>query len=147
MAVSIADVAWELGTERANVEPSFASEAVRSRLDGLSADQLDELSFGAIELDDLGVVLSYNRREAEIAGLDPSAVIGRHFFKQIAPCTNNEMFRGPFDRGVREGRMNLLFDFTFTYRLDPTEVRIHLHRSGSKNWVLVQTLGSLPGDE
>ncbi|MEM9037556.1 MAG: PAS domain-containing protein [Actinomycetota bacterium] len=145
MAASITDVAWELGTERARNEPSFVASDLLHRLDEMTAPELDALPFGAIRLDDVGVVVSYNRRESEIAGLDPADVIGKHFFKQIAPCTNNEMFRGPFDRGIHERRMDLLFDFTFTYRLDPTEVRIHLHRSGNSNWILVQPLGELRG--
>jgi hypothetical protein len=35
--------------------------------------------------------------------------------------------------------MDLLFPYTFTYRLAPTEVRVHLHRSASgSNWILVR---------
>jgi photoactive yellow protein len=48
---------------------------------------LDELPFGVICLDEHGTIVQYNLAEARLARLDRSRVLGKDFFRQIAPCT------------------------------------------------------------
>ncbi|QDU84479.1 Photoactive yellow protein [Planctomycetes bacterium Pla163] len=110
---------------------------------GLLADmsdaELDELEFGVVKIDDHGFVESYNRYESRLTGLASEDAIGRHFFRDIAPCTNNALFRGLFERGLAENRLNHLFPYTFTYRMQPTNVKVHLFRDSvtCTNWVLI----------
>jgi len=52
---------------------------------------LDALPFGVVAMAEDGTVMSYNRAESQLSGLAPANVIGRHFFSQVAPCTNNFM--------------------------------------------------------
>lgn len=113
---------------------------VLGQLNDLSHAERDALEYGLVELDDDGVVLSYNRYESELSGLDPEDALGRHFFRDLAPCTNNGLFRGVFERGVREGRLNHLFPYTFTYRMRPTNVKVHLFRDAAAgaNFLLVK---------
>jgi len=119
--------------------PELAIAPELGRLPELAGSELDALPFGVVELDDDGVVRAYNAYESRMTGLRPDEVVGRHFFRDVAPCTNNPLFRGTFERGVAEGRLNHLFPYTFTYRMRPTNVKVHLYRDASSgtNWVLV----------
>lgn len=120
--------------EELSIAPSLG------QLSDLTVDERDALDFGVVELDDDGVVLSYNRYEARLTGLEPEEAVGRQFFRDLAPCTNNSLFRGLFERGIAEGELNHLFPYTFTYRMRPTNVKVHLYRDASRatNWLLVK---------
>ncbi|MEO1314092.1 MAG: photoactive yellow protein, partial [Pseudomonadota bacterium] len=54
------------------------------------------LPFGAVLLDRMGKIVKYNKAEGLIAGRDPSAVVGKDFFNQIAPCAKGKRFHGEF---------------------------------------------------
>ena len=58
-----------------------------SSLKTLRADQLDGLPYGLVVLDREGAVLQYNDTESRMAKLPKDQVIGRNFFRDIAPCT------------------------------------------------------------
>lgn len=68
-----------------------------------------------------------------------SAAQGKNFFTEVAPCTNNRLFFGRFKQGVAKGVLDVEFDYTFTYKMRPTNVTIRLYRDGAlrKNWVFV----------
>ena len=81
-----------------------------------SQAELDELPIGIIELDKLGFVRAYNQTEASYSGLEVDHVLGRHFFREIAPCTQVAEFQGNFDRLVQATngeRIHLNFIFAF----------------------------------
>lgn len=101
--------------------------------------QLDQAPFGIIQVDDEGTVEFFNQYEAELSGMDPDDVTGRNFFTQVAPCTNNRLFRGRFKKGVRRGELDETFTYTYTYKMRPTLVDVHLYRDdGGNNWITVQ---------
>jgi photoactive yellow protein len=85
----------------------------------LSAEELNALPYGAIELDAAGLILSYNQAEGALAGLDPARVIGKNFFKQIAPCTDVQSFHGQFNKFLQSsaGMESFKFKFPFPDRL------------------------------
>lgn len=118
---------------------SFVESKLLETIGDASESALDELPFGAVKVDDEGKVILYNRWESEMAGVSPDAAKGRNFFTQVAPCTNNRLFYGRFKKGVEAGEMNLEFRYTFTYKMKPTNVQIHLHRDAKtqSNWVFV----------
>jgi photoactive yellow protein len=71
--------------------------------------------------------------------MDPDDVMGRNFFTQVAPCTNNRLFRGRFKKGVRRGELDETFTYTYTYKMRPTLVDVHLYRDeAGNNWITVQ---------
>lgn len=57
-------------------------------LDDLSSDQLDALPFGAIKVDGRGRIELYNAAESRLSGRAVETVIGRDFFREVAPCTH-----------------------------------------------------------
>jgi photoactive yellow protein len=119
---------------------SFIEESVMSKLGNLSRDEVDGLDYGAVKVDDEGKILLYNRYEAELAGVAPSSAEGKNFFKEIAPCTNNKLFFGKFQKGVEAGELNLAFNYTFTYKMKPTNVSVQMLKNSHDNssWIFVK---------
>ena len=120
----------------------FGQDDLDNVMMSLSAEEIDTLPFGAIQLDGAGKVLTYNATESAIAGRAKEAVIGRHFFNEIAPCCNTPGFRGLFDAGVKAGNLNALFDYVFDYRMNPIRVKIHMKAALADDtfWVFVRRL-------
>ncbi|MCA8950019.1 MAG: PAS domain-containing protein [Planctomycetes bacterium] len=90
----------------------FPTEDVRR----LTAEELDRLPIGVIELDRDGVVRRYNEAEARAAGLSKDQVVGHHFFDEVAPCTTVREFQGRFEemrRSPNSCREELDFVFHF----------------------------------
>ena len=117
----------------------FEDEDLADKLRRASEEQLDNAPFGIIKVDDEGVVEFFNQYESDLSGMDPSEVKGRNFFTQVAPCTNNRLFRGRFKKGVRRGELDETFTYTYTYKMRPTLVDVHLYRDeAGNNWILVQ---------
>lgn len=121
----------------ANAEP-FISQEVREHAARMTRDEANALTCGAIKLDDAGTILVYNRWESVLAGFDPVDAEGSSFFTEIAPCTNNRLFYGRFRDGVAANEMDVVFPYTFTYRMRPTLVVIHLLRTEGVNWLFIK---------
>lgn len=119
---------------------NFGTDDIDNHLAQMDDAQLDNLAFGAILLDGAGTIVSYNAAEGEITGRDPQAVIGRNFFDEVAPCTNDASFYGRFREGVASGELNALFQYTFDYQMRPTRVRVQMKKAQETDryWVLVQ---------
>jgi len=105
---------------------SFGSADVAKSIGKLDEKGLDTLAFGAIKLDAKGTILSYNAAEGAITGRDPKAVLGKNFFKDVAPCTSTPEFQGKFEAGVKAENLNVLFEYTFDYNMKPTKVKVHM---------------------
>jgi photoactive yellow protein len=120
----------------ASAEP-FISQAVRAGAAHMTRAEADALPYGAVKLDDTGKILIYNRWESDLAGFEPDDAEGSIFFTELAPCTNNRLFYGRFREGMAANEMDVVFPYTFTYRMRRTLVTIHLLRTGSVNWLFV----------
>jgi photoactive yellow protein len=129
-------LAWAQATELAAAGVSFADETTLAELD--AAEDFDHFGFAVVELDDGATVIALNRAAAEMFGMVAAAAIGRDFFLQVVPGTNNRLFRGTFRRCVELPQVDLLFGYTFTYRIAPTDARVHLHRRNGRNLILVR---------
>ena len=121
---------------------SFGSQDVVKAIGKMDSKGLDQLAFGAIKLDADGRVLSYNAAEGAITGRDPKDVIGKNFFKDVAPCTSTPEFLGKFQAGVKADNLNVLFEYVFDYNMKPTKVKVHMKRAinGGSYWIFVKRL-------
>jgi photoactive yellow protein len=119
---------------------SFVSEDLLQRVASLSSEEIDDLPFGTACIDDTGVVTLLNSYGAELSKTGAEEAKGKNFFLQLAPCTNNTMFRGKFEVGVASESLNCDFHYTFTLRVRPTNVHVHLfrHNDTSTNWIFTQ---------
>ncbi|MCA3006092.1 MAG: hypothetical protein LW650_12875 [Planctomycetaceae bacterium] len=119
---------------------TFVPPEVFSAVGSLTRADIDAFDFGAIKLDDAGKVLLVNRYQSDLGGVAVPNFEGKHYFTQIAPCTNNGLFFGAFRKGVAANNLNIVFSYTFTFKLKPTNVRVHMFRdpSSKSNWIFVQ---------
>jgi photoactive yellow protein len=81
-------------------------------------EYFDDLPYGVIQLKGEGTVVGYNETEASLSKLDPARVVGKNFFRDIAPCTRVKEFEGELARmrafGAN-GRAELRFLFKFRH--------------------------------
>lgn len=118
---------------------SFVPTQFLSLVPAVDRPTADAQSFGIVQVDDTGVIKLYNRWESEMAGVAVSAAEGRNFFTHVAPCTNNRLMFGKFKDGVSKGELDTEFNYTFTYKMKPTNVQIRMfrHAQSATNWVFV----------
>ena len=120
------------------------STAAFQKIDTMSEIELDALPHGAIQLDSNGIVLRFNAYEERLAGMKRANVIGKNFFKQVAPCTDVQEFYGRFRDGVAAGSLHCKFRYRFAFRQNPRDVTVTLFYSSRDKsvWVFVQPLDS-----
>jgi len=97
-------------------------------LDGYDDAQLDELPFGVVGVDGGGQIVRYNLAEARLARLDRSQVLGRDFFRQIAPCTATPEFEGRFRSFVSGLEPRISFPYVFDFKFGAQEVQVEIVR-------------------
>lgn len=114
----------------------FEESNVHDQLLAASDSELDCVDFGVIGLDPDHRVVSYNKIESTFSGLSAERVIGRHFFTEVAPCTNNFMVAHRFET---EEALDATIGYIFTLRMRPTPVRLRLLRrpSSERQFLLV----------
>ena len=67
-----------------DVTVDFEAPDLAARVEQLSHEQIDQLPFGAILLDNEGIVLFYSAAERRLSGY-PGEAVGKNFF-EIARC-------------------------------------------------------------
>lgn len=100
-----------------------------SQEDRFLADLLDSLPVGVIVLDTSGRVVRYNRYEQRLAQRSAGSVLGKSFFREVAPCTAASGLLPVFERYCEHGgelSADLLFQFPFPHLKVPRDVRLRL---------------------
>ena len=115
----------------------FNAQDLHDQLLAASDVTLQSLDFGVIGMGDTHRVVFYNDAEAAAAGLSAERVLGRHFFTEVAPCTNNFMVAQRFEG---EPTFDATIAYVFTLRMRPTPVALRLlQREGAaRQFLLVQ---------
>jgi photoactive yellow protein len=114
----------------------FADPGLLDALESAPLDCIEDFDFGLIVMDRDGRVLGYNQAESKLSGLPAGEVIGRNFFVQIGPCTNNYLIA---ERYRDSEELDEQLDYVFTYRMAPTPVRLRLlaRRGSSRQYLAV----------
>ena len=112
------------------------------RVDSLPSKDLDKLPHGTIQLDASGKILNFNRYESELSNLSATEVIGKNFFREVAPCTNVQEFFGRFQAGVKAKQLFVKFRYHFAFKQNPRNVLVTLFYSAQSDsvWVFVQPM-------
>lgn len=126
------------------MELRFEDADALARLEAATPEQLDALGFGVIAMAADGTVVAYNAAEARGAGLTAARVIGRHFFTSVGPCMNNFLVAERFEA---EPELDATLDYTFTFVMKPTPVRLRLLKSpqAARRYLLVRRRGDRDG--
>jgi photoactive yellow protein len=129
----------ELVTTEA-VSPETSGVIERIQIRNLSESELEQLPFGAIELDTAGRILRYNGYESRLSGVHKDRALGKHFFTELAPCTNVKEFYGRFQEGVARKRLHEKFRYHFSFKHHPVDVTVTLFYSDLTRsiWVFVR---------
>jgi len=113
----------------------------------------DELPFGAIVLDSEGRVVTYNAAEARFAQRNVADVIGRNFFREIAPCARVREFGGVIESAPPDEPIehSLLFTFRFASGFKQAKIRVVRNPAMSpRTYIFVdptRAVGVSPSDE
>jgi photoactive yellow protein len=115
----------------------FDDAGLLDALESASLDDIDDLPFGLIVMDRAARVLGYNAAESRLSGLPPEGVLGRNFFVDVGPCTNNYLVA---QRYTDQPDLDEQLDYVFTFKMAPTPVRLRLlARAGSpRQYLAVQ---------
>src|SRR5581483_2639197 len=122
------------------LKSDFAAVVDRVSVGDIARADLDELPFGAIQLDRNGVILQFNNYESKLSGIAQSRAIGKQFFTDIAPCTNVKEFYGRFQEGVKNKKLHEKFRYHFAFKQNPRDVTVTLFYSDITDsiWVFVR---------
>ena len=108
---------------------------------------LDALPFGAIQLAGNGIITAYSQGESVLSGLSPEAVIGKDFFRDVAPCTAVQEFQGTLEKMRTKGendRAKLRFVFKYARGAKLVEVAMVYHAATDAATLLVKVMLSEP---
>ena len=115
------------------------ASALLQAADAMSAEELDRLPYGMIQLDSAGRIMKFNAVESRLAALPQQQQIGKHFFTEVAPCTKVQEFYGRFKEGVLHEALDTTFQFHFAFKQNPRDVTVRLFYSKRTRsvWVMV----------
>lgn len=115
-----------------------------NKLETITLEQANQKEdYAVVELDDSGRILMYSQQNVRwfAPEINPADIQRKDYFISVAPCTNNFMFKGRFERMVEQDveTEQPPFDYTFTYAIKPTKVTVVLARTENKrNFVILK---------
>jgi photoactive yellow protein len=101
----------------------FDDPGLLENLETIPLDRIDEIGFGLIVMNRSGEVTGYNASESKRSGLAVERVLGRNFFVDVGPCTNNYLVAQRF---LDCDELDEQLDYVFTFRMAPTPVRLRM---------------------
>lgn len=112
--------------------PDFDTPKLGEVIEKLSQEDINRLPFGVIRLDAQNVIRSYSKTEQRLSGMGDRPVVGRDFFIDVAPCTDNGYFKGRIEKARREGKLDIKFTFIgdFADRDREFTVRVQAAKDG-----------------
>jgi len=104
----------------------------------LPLDRLDELPFGAIVIDPDGTIRAYNEYETRLSHFERDAVLGKNFFRDVAPCTAVQAFEGRMNRFLKTSdRVSERFNYFFPFAHGAATVEITFLRLRQQGQILI----------
>ena len=112
----------------------FDAPGLAAVLVTLPGAELDALPYGVVEMDPETRVLRYNLTESRWSGLSRDQVLGRLFFVEVAPCSDNRHV----SRRYQEDSLDETLAYTFSLRMSPVPVTLRLLKAaGDKRMYLL----------
>jgi photoactive yellow protein len=119
--------------------PDFETKNLAEAIEALTAEKVDQLPFGVIGIDPEGVVRIFNKAEATLSGYGARPALGKVFFIDVAPCMNNNHFKGRIDKARAAGTLNLSFTFIGDFEDSNRElsIRVQSAKDGGA-WIAIK---------
>lgn len=114
---------------------NFDDPGIMDLLKSADDSQLNGETFGIVKMDLSGKVLDYNDAQSKFTGMQKNNVIGKHFFSEVAPCTNNFMVSQKY---TSNDTLDEKLDYTFTLRMAPTPVKLRMLKDNDFQFLLVK---------
>jgi len=111
---------------------NFSSISI-DQLNSANSSSMNAANFGIVKMSHDGKVTEYNDNQAKHTGMSKGAVMGKHFFTQVAPCTNNFLVAQKFEKS---SSLDNKVPYTFTIKMAPTPVELRLLKDGSNQYLL-----------
>jgi photoactive yellow protein len=117
----------------------FDTARLAEAVERLPEAAIHALPFGAIRVNDEGVVVFYSKAEARLSGSGERPRLGLAFFSEIAPCMDTAAFRGRIEAARQAGRLDLEFGYVgdFADRNRELTVRIQSAAAGGY-WIFMR---------
>ncbi len=139
--------------------------------EAIAAAEIDELVLGVFEVHKSGKILRYisatcgpirghglRSREARLARSlgctteegdittqrDPAEMLGKNFFKEVAPSVFAEELEGLFRKGVESGNLDIRLAYTIDQGMERIQVRVKMERAPRADeqwdtyWIIVK---------
>ncbi len=110
------------------------------KIEQLSEAEINALPFGAIRIEHpSGTVMYYSEAERQMSGSGDLPRLGLNFFREIAPCMDNDLYRGRIEQALARGTFDVEFSHIgdFEDRDRELTVRVQSASDGSY-WVFMQ---------
>jgi photoactive yellow protein len=120
------------------VLPDFDEPTLARAAEQLSEAQIDALPFGAIRLNADGTVEYYSNAERRLSGSGDRQRLGLHFFDQIAPCMDNDQYRGRVQKAIASGTLDLEFSHIGDFGDRDRELTVRIQSSSTGGyWIFM----------
>ncbi len=99
----------------------------------LGSSNINAAGFGVVKMSHDGTVTDYNDIQSKQTGMSKAAVMGKHFFTQVAPCTNNFMVAQKYENN---STIDETVPYTFTLKMAPTPLTLRLIKDAATQYLL-----------
>jgi photoactive yellow protein len=106
----------------------------------LSVEERDDLPYGVIELDADGKILAFNNAEERQSRQSAQNVIGKNFFRDVAPCTQVKEYAGRFKEFLTSDKPSTQFSFTYVLPHGRFPIHIMLVRARRSTVLIVSKM-------
>lgn len=103
---------------------AFDAPDLGRSLEDASSATLDALDYGVVEMDRDAIVRRYNATESRHSGLSPERAVGRHFFRDVAPCCDNRHVAHRYAQAT----LDETIEYTLAVRMRPARVVLRMLR-------------------
>ena len=111
---------------------NFSSVSL-SDLDSADTSALNTADFGIVKMTHDGKITEYNDWQSSFAHIPKEIATGRHFFSEVAPCTNNYLVSGRYETN---STLDETMDYVFSLRMRPTDVVLRLLKGPDAQYML-----------
>ena len=130
---------------KASAEEPLLDADTRARLDDMDEEALEALPVGLFQLDDEGSIRHATSKALQwpdVSAASAEVLVGQNFFFDVAPGTDNTLFRGRFSDGVAQEDLDTQFAYTYVSGdTPPANLVVQLYSSApSTHWLAFAVL-------